>query len=55
MKSKHIGFVAEPEMQQELRAVARSEYRSVSNLIYHIVKQFLKKHSSEQKKKARDL
>lgn len=55
MKTKHIGFVAEPEIQEELRAIARSECRSVSNLLYRIVKNWLKRHSSELKKKARDL
>lgn len=48
MKTKHIGFVAEPEMQEKLRAIARSESRSVSNLLYMIVKKFLKKHSAKK-------
>lgn len=55
MKTKHIGFVAEPEIHEKLRAIARSEYRSVSNLVYRIVKKWLKKHSSEKKKKAQGL
>ncbi len=41
MRNKHIGFVVEPEMRRELRAIAAAEYRSLSNLIYHIIKEWL--------------
>jgi len=52
MKSKHLGFVAEPEMYEELRSIAKSEYRSLSNLLYRIVKNWLRRYSSKKKKEA---
>ncbi len=41
MRNKHIAFMAEPGMLQELRAIAAAEYRSLSNLIYHVIKEWL--------------
>ena len=48
MRNKHIGFVVEPEMRRELRAIAAGEYRSLSNLIYHIVKNWLRKRAAKK-------
>ncbi len=48
MKNKHVGFVIEQELQDQLRAAAREEGRSGSNLLYVIVKRWLKKHSSKK-------
>lgn len=48
MRNKHIAFMVEPGMLRELRAIAATEYRSLSNLIYHIVKDWLwKRHAKK--------
>jgi hypothetical protein len=41
MRNKHVAFMAEPGMLQELRAIASAQNRSLSNLIYQIVKNWL--------------
>lgn len=51
MRNKHVGFVVEQEMYEQLHAAARDEYRSVSNLLYRMTKNWLRKHSSKQKRK----
>ena len=48
MKNKHVGFVVEQELHDQLRAAARDEGRSISNLLYVIVKKWLKKYSSKK-------
>lgn len=48
MKDKHVGFVVEPEMRRELRAIAVAEYRSLSNLLYQIVKDWLRERAAKK-------
>ena len=52
MRNKHVGFVVEQELHDQLRATARDEGRSVSNLLYVIVKKWLKKHSLKKQERA---
>jgi len=52
MKNKHVGFVVELEIYEKLHAIAASECRSLSNLLYRIIKKWLRKHSSKSQKKA---
>lgn len=48
MRNKHVGFVVEQELHDQLRVAAHNEGRSVSNLLYVILKKWLKKHSSKK-------
>ncbi len=51
MRDKHVGFVVEQEMWEQIHAAAADEYRTTSNLLYRIVKNWLRKHPSKQEKK----
>ena len=52
MKNKHIGFVVEQEIYDRLHEIAKDEYRSISMLLYVIVKKWLKRYSSKKKKES---